>query len=158
MKKAFFILSIVFAALLSACNDGALVDRYHELPEEGWHYEHTVTDTFTVTQEEFYHQIFANLRVSGDYPYANIYLKLNVTKPDGTKKSETLSVDLAAKSGRWLGSGLGDVITFQTPILHRKYLNQKGKYTIEIEQNMRLETLPNVLSAGLRVEQQEEIF
>lgn len=158
MKKTAFILIIAFAATLAACNDGALVDRYHELPEDGWHYEHTVTDTFVVEKPGHYHQIYANLRVSGDYPYANIYLKLNITKPDGTQKSEILTVPLAAKSGKWLGSGLGDAITFQTPILHRKYLDQKGKYTIEIEQNMRLETLANILSTGIRVEQQEEIY
>lgn len=149
---------VLFVAALSACSDSALVDRYHELPEDGWQYEHIITDTFVVEKPGFYHQIFANLRISGDYPYANIYLKLNITKPDGTKKSEVITVDLAAKSGKWLGSGLGDVITFQSPILHRKYLDQKGKYTIEIEQNMRLETLANVLAAGIRVEQQEEIY
>lgn len=158
MKITFFILTVVFAAAFSACSDDALVDRYHVLPEEGWHYEHIVTDTFCVENPDFYHQIFANLRVSGDYPYANIYLKLNITTPDGSKKSEILSVGLATKSGKWLGSGLGDVVTFQAPILHRKYLDQKGKYTVEIEQNMRLETLANVLAAGLRIEQQEEIY
>ncbi len=158
LKNTLFILTVVFAAALSACSDDALVDRYHVLPEEGWHYEHIVTDTFRLENPGFYHQIFANLRVSGDYPYANIYLKLNITKPDGSKKSEVISVDLATKSGKWLGSGLGDVVTFQSPILHRKYLDNKGKYTVEIEQNMRLETLANVLAVGLRIEQQEEIY
>jgi len=57
-----------------------------------------------------------------------------------------------------LGSGLGDVITFQTPILHRKLLTKKGKYSISIAQDMRLETLKNVTAAGIHVEQQEEIF
>jgi gliding motility-associated lipoprotein GldH len=57
-----------------------------------------------------------------------------------------------------VGSGLGDVITFQVPILHRKILNQKGKYTVTIAQDMRLESLANIVSAGLRVEQQEEIY
>ena len=158
LKNMLFILTVALAAALSACSDGVLVDRYHELPEEGWRYEHSIADTFHVENPGFYHQIFTNLRISGDYPYANIYLKLNITKPDGSKKSEVISVDLAAKSGKWLGSGLGDIVTFQSPILHRKYLDQKGKYTVEIEQNMRLETLANVLAVGLRIEQQEEIY
>lgn len=158
MKKSIFILAFGLVLTLFACDSGALVDRYHELPEDGWHYEHTVTDSFEIAQPDFYHQLYANLRINADYPYENLYLKLNVTSPDGKTKAEILTVPLAEKSGKWLGSGLGNVITFQSPILHRKYFTQKGKYSIAIEQNMRLETLPYVVAAGLRIEQQEEIY
>lgn len=158
MKKASVILLFLFASVLTACSDEALVDRYHALPADGWQYEHVVVDSFEVKNPGYYHQIFSNIRISGDYPYANIYLKLIITQPDGSKKSEVISVPLAAKSGKWLGTGLGDVITFRAPILHRKYLTQKGKYTLAIEQNMRLQTLSNVLAVGVRVEQQEEIY
>lgn len=156
LKK--YSLILILAATLSACSDHALVDQYHELPDEGWQYEHIITDTFEVTNPDYYHQVFANLRITGDYTYANIYLKLNITSPDSTTKSEIITVDLADKSGKWLGTGLGNVITYQTPILHRKYLTQKGKYTVKIEQNMRLQTLQNVRAVGIRVEQQEEIY
>ncbi len=144
--------------MLTACSDEALIDRYHELPSDGWKYEQIIVDSFEVQNPGCYHQIFANLLISGDYPYANIYLKLTITQPNGSEKSEVISVPLAEKSGKWLGTGLGDAITFQSPILHRKYLTQKGKYTLAIEQNMRLQTLSNVLAVGVRVEQQEEIY
>ena len=135
-----------------------LVDSFHELPASGWTYEHTLTDSFTIEKPGHYHAIFCNLRINGDYPYANIHVKLSIQHPDSTTTEHKIPLTLAEKSGKWLGSGLGDAITYQTPILHRKFFNKKGTYTITLAQDMRLENMPNVLSAGIRVEQQEEIF
>ena len=158
MTNTHLILTVSLALLLAGCDSNALVDRYHELPQKGWTYDQTVVDTLEITQPEFYHQAYANLRINADYPYQNIYLKLNITAPDGKTTNEVISVPLAENSGKWLGSGIWNVITFQSPILHRKYFDQKGKYRIEIEQNMRLESLPSVEAVGIRVEQQEEIY
>jgi len=43
-------------------------------------------------------------------------------------------------------------------ILHRKLFDLPGKYYITLEQNMRLENLSNIISAGIKVNEQEEIF
>ncbi|MDA8886498.1 gliding motility lipoprotein GldH [Bacteroidia bacterium] len=157
MTKHILIFSFI-ALFAVACNQNVMVDRYHDIPENGWQYEHIVTDSFEISEPGYYHLISANLRITGDYPYANIHLKVDITSPDGKTTKHKVPVELAEKSGKWLGSGLGDIVTFQTPIFHRKFLNQKGKYTFEITQDMRLETLPSVVAAGIRVEQQEEIF
>ena len=143
---------------MQACNSDALVNRYHDIPEDGWQYEQVITDSFEVKEDEHYHLISANIRITGDYPYANIHLMVTITDSQGKSTDYKVPVKLAEKSGKWLGSGLGDVITFQTPILHRKLLTKKGKYSISIAQDMRLETLKNVTAAGIHVEQQEEIF
>jgi gliding motility-associated lipoprotein GldH len=157
LKKPLFILAFV-ALLAAGCNEDILVDEYHSIPETGWKYQDIMTDTFEVTKPNHYHTIFANLRINGDYPYANIHLKLKVTYPDSTTKEYKVPIELAEKTGKWLGTGLGDVITFSTPIFHRKFLEQKGKYQVTIAQDMRLEVLPHILSVGIKVEQQEEIF
>jgi gliding motility-associated lipoprotein GldH len=155
-KYTFIVLAI--SLMLQACNSDALVDRYHDIPEAGWQYEQVVTDSFEVVKSDHYHQISANIRVTGDYPYANIHMKATITDPDGKSTEYKVPMPLAEKSGKWLGTGLGDVITFQTPILHRKLLTKKGKYSITIAQDMRLETLKSIRSAGVKVEQQEEIY
>ena len=157
MKKYIFIL-LAAGFLASGCNSSVLVDSFQTLSEEGWLYQDIVADSFEVTEPGFYHQVSANLRFKSDYPYANIHLAVSITYPDSTTSDYKVPIELAEKSGNWLGSGLGDIITFQVPILHRKILNQKGKYTVTIAQDMRLESLPNIVSAGLRVEQQEEIY
>jgi len=157
LKKYLFILAIT-AFLFAGCNEDVLVDEYHTLPVSGWEYKDVITDSFEVSEPGHYHQLSANLRINGDYPYANFHVKMNITFPDSSSKEYNVPLQLAEKSGKWIGSGLGDVITFRIPVFHRKFLTQKGKYTVSISQDMRLESVPNIVSAGLRVEQQEEIF
>lgn len=142
---------------LIGCNSDVLVDQYHSLPESGWHYKNVVMDTFQ-PQSDYYHQLYANVRINGDYGYSNLYVRLTIIAPDSTATKEVINLKLAENSGKWLGSGIGDAITFQLPILGKQTFKQKGTYTIKIEQYMRLENLPNVLSAGIKVQQLEEIY
>jgi gliding motility-associated lipoprotein GldH len=152
-------LVLIFLALasLTACNKNVLVDSFHELPESGWSYNNIVQDSFEVKEPAFYHQMFANLRISGDYKYANIFLKLTIIAPDSSQKEEVVTLNLADKTGKWLGSGIGDKITFQLPVLDKQKLKEAGIYRVKIEQYMRLENLQNVVAAGIMVEQLEEI-
>ena len=155
MKQKLVLIFLVFFTV-SACTQNVLVDSFHELPETGWSYTKIVNDSFEVTQPEFYHQMYANLRISGDYDYANIYLKLSIIAPDSSQKEEVITLDLADKTGKWLGSGIGDKITFQQPILEKQKFKDAGIYMVKVEQFMRLENLPHVISAGIKVEQLEE--
>lgn len=157
MTKSLFIL-IIAAFFAVGCNQNVLVDEYHSVPLSGWQYKDIITDSFEVIELGHYHQISANLRINGDYQYANMHLKMTITAPDSSIKTYNVPLELADKAGKWYGSGLGDIITFSLPIFHRKFLTQKGKYVVAIAQDMRLESVPNVLSIGLRVEQQEEIY
>ena len=150
-------LTVILLSLLglSACNKNVLVDSFHELPETGWKYSEVLIDSFKVNNPDNYHQLLANIRINGDYQYANIYLKINITSPDSSQKEEIVTLTLADKTGKWLGSGSGDVITYQEPILGKQKFT-KGTYYVQLEQYMRLEMLPNVVSAGIKVEQLEE--
>ena len=135
-----------------------LVNSYLDLEEDGWSYDEILTDSVEIAQPDYYHQVLANLKINNDYSYANIQLKITLLKPDSTSQVFPISIPLAEKSGKWLGTGLGSTITFQEPILHRKLFDLPGKYYITLEQNMRLENLSNVISAGIKVNKQEEIF
>lgn len=119
---------------------------------------HILEDSVEILDPNFYYLLSANVRTTSDYAYSNIHLKLSIISPNGEKTAYKVPVTLAEKSGKWKGSGIGGVITLQSPILNRKLFNQKGIYHLVLEQNMRLENLPNVTSAGIRIEQQEEIF
>ena len=148
---AFILLALTF----TACNSDALVDEFHPIDNEAWSYSELLTDTFSVSEEAYYHKLFINLRITGDYAYQNLYVKLKHTNSKGKKKEEIINLPLAEKTGRWLGSGMGDVITFQIPVLGKQKF-EKGKHTISLEQYMRLEQLPFVVAAGIRVEKTKE--
>ncbi len=155
--KNYLLIGFIGFLSLTGCNPDVIVDQYHSLPETGWHYKNEITDTFQ-PKTNYYHQLYANVRINGDYGYSNLYTRLTITAPDSSKTKEVINLKLAENSGKWLGSGIGDVITFQIPILGKQTFKQKGTYTVNIEQYMRLENLPNVVSVGIKVEQLEEIY
>jgi gliding motility-associated lipoprotein GldH len=143
---------------LAACNEGVLVNEFHKLNTDGWNYEEVVSDTFNVSKTHHYHQIFANLRITSDYNYSNIHLKISLTYPDSTQTERVIPITLSDKKGKWTGSGMGNILTYQVPIMGKLEFKEKGKYTIAVEQYMRIENLPHVVSVGIKVEQLEEIF
>lgn len=157
LKHPIFIY-LCIALLAWSCEEGVLLDQFHEVPNGEWQYDQVYTDSFTVLNPDFYHQIYVNLRISSEYKYANIQLLISVTHPDGKTTKHELPIKLAEKSGKWLGKGLGDILTYQVPILHRKFLDQKGMYSFKIAQNMRVTPLKELLSVGIKVQQQEEIY
>ncbi|MDG1046447.1 MAG: gliding motility lipoprotein GldH [Bacteroidia bacterium] len=144
--------------LILGCTKDTLVNSYMDLGKDGWAYDEILTDSFEINHPDHYHQLLTNLKINTDYSFANIQLKITLLKPDSTSQVFPISIPLAEKSGKWLGSGLGSTITFQEPILHRKLFDLSGKYYITLEQNMRLENLSNIISAGIRINKQEEIF
>ena len=73
-----------------------------------------------------------------------------------------MEVPLAEQSGKWLGNGMGEIWEQLMPVNYQmneggisKFLKKKGKYEIKLEQNMRLNPLPEVLQAGLRIEKNQ---
>ncbi|MBR9861796.1 gliding motility lipoprotein GldH [bacterium] len=157
MKSYLAIIGLVFLSI-TACNNSSVVDDFQEVDPEGWSYTDTVHTTFEIVDTTHYYQLFSNMRVSGDFTMTNMQIKLIIEKPNGDSKEHEISVKLADKSGKWLGSGLGDIITFQQPILALQEFNQKGEYTVHIIQNMREDLWPHVHAVGIKVDKDKEIF
>ena len=57
-----------------------------------------------------------------------------------------------AKTGRPLGSGIGDIYDHQFELLHDLKFNAAGTYKIILKQYMRKDPLPGILAVGIRVE------
>lgn len=142
--------------LFVACSNSALVDTFHTVNKAGWAYDEVFTDSVTISNPDYYHQNAINLRINGDYAYSNLWIKLKIASQSGKVREEKLNLQLAEKTGKWLGSGLGDVVTFQIPVLGKYNFKESGTHTITVEQYMRLEKLPNVESVGIKIEQLEE--
>ena len=73
---------------------------------------------------------------------------------DTTARKERVNVMLAEASGKWMGRGMGEVweqrmyLKMEDTTLFRK----KGTWQISLEQNMRVNPLPEILNIGFRLE------
>ena len=152
-------LGIVFLLLgLASCGKDVILDEYKNIPGYGWEQKNKAVFEFESTDTTHYTNFAINLRISGDYPFSNMYVVSHLIGPDSSVHSQRTNLILAADDGKWLGRGMGDMLSYQIPIMENKALRIPGKYIIELEQYMRMDTLPAVKDVGIKVTKGEEIF
>jgi gliding motility-associated lipoprotein GldH len=80
-----------------------------------------------------------------------VYIK---TPGDSVIKKERVNIILAEATGKWLGRGMGEIWEQRMQLNLGDSINfyRKGTYEISLEQNMRINPLPDILHVGLRVE------
>lgn len=145
--------SFLFAVMLVSCNDHRIiVDTNIELDKYNWSYSEKVKIPFTIKEVEKPYKLFLNLRHTSDYNYSNIFLLVHLTDPNGKRTTERKEFKLALPDGEWLGSGSGNLYSYQILFKENFKFSVKGKYSIELEQNMRDNPLDHVTDAGIRIE------
>lgn len=150
----------LFAALLMflyACDSSKVYQEFEDFDESYWGQDNRISFEFFIEDESQNYNLLALFRNSLSYPYNNMYYRYQLTDPEGTVMSEDLKQIFLfdAKTGEPYGSGVGDLFDQKQPILENYKFDSPGTYKIELEQAMRLDTLPFILSVGWRVETAE---
>ena len=152
-KPLFLLLAAVF--LLTACADTAVVDQNQELKGHHWSYTNKISIPVVIEDTTQAYNLYMNLRHTGDYKYSNIFVLIHQAGPDGKRSTERKEFQLAYPDGEWLGSGSGNIYSYQLLFREHYRFPAKGKYIFTFEQNMRDNPLGEVTDAGLRVEPAE---
>ncbi|WP_207429295.1 gliding motility lipoprotein GldH [Pedobacter sp. SYSU D00535] len=147
-----FILTCLLAAGLSSCKDNAVIDTSKELSDRNWSYINKVSIPVKVEDADKLYNVYLNLRHTADYKYSNIYVLVHQVAPDKKRATERREFQLAYPDGEWLGSGSGNLYSYQLPIREKYKFPAPGTYIFEFEQNMRDNPLREVNDVGLRVE------
>ena len=133
------------------CEQGTLVDEFQPVANSSWAYADTKTIEVEVNDTTQYYDIFVNLRHAGDYEWQNLYVRMHILSPQGDSTTEKLSLMLSDGKGKWLGSGLGDMVTLQAPYKQGIQFRQRGTYRFTLEQFMRVNPLHGIHDVGLKV-------
>lgn len=144
--------SICSILLLASCDPNRVFDENKTLPDNVWDRKNKLAFNVTITDTVSPHNVFINVRNADGYPYGNLFLFIHSTFPNGQKFTDTLECVLADANGKWLGDGIGDIYDNQIPFKHNVRFKLAGNYTFELEQGMRLEMLPLIMDAGIRIE------
>ena len=102
----------------------------------------------TITPFNFY----VLVRHGANYPYQNLILYFKTYYPNNTYKVDTIDCPLAAPSGQWLGSGLGDMLDNRIMFKRNVQFSQGGTYNFELQHAMRPDTIEQVFDIGLMIE------
>ncbi len=145
--------SLVMFLGLYSCDSNKVYEEYIEVEGALWKKENIANFKFLAEDTIAPHNLYINVRNTGDYAYSNLYLFVTLQGPDGNLLKDTVNCKLADKSGKWYGKGIGDLWDLQMPYIGGFKFAQKGEYTFSLEQAMRVENgLDGITDVGLRVE------
>ena len=155
MHKFQLLLLLIATIAFSSCDNERLFEKNESLDAQFWHKDSTKLFQVAVSDRTIPYSVYFNIRNSSNYPYNNIYSQYIISDTTGNLLLDTLiSNDLyVKKTGKPLGeSGIGDVYDHQFLVKNNFLFPKKGTYLFELKQYMRTDTLPGVLSVGVRVE------
>ena len=151
MKRASLFLLTLLLIGLSSCDDRVFFEENRSFENGVWNYQDPAIFIFDVEDTVSRNDFFINLRNGDAYPYMNAFLFVRMDFPNGRTSIDTLECFLADQSGRWLGSGLGDIYDNRFLYKQQKAFPISGQYRIEIRQAMRVDDLPEIYDVGLRI-------
>lgn len=147
-------LVILFATVsIAGCSDpNGVFDQNTPIINHNWGYVNNIKYGVKIDDPSIAYNLYFNLRVTGDYKYSNLFVLLHASGPNQKPTVVRYELKLANLHGEWLGSGSGNLYSYQIPFAGKYHFPAKGTYQFEIEQNMRDNPLHEVSDVGLRVE------
>jgi gliding motility-associated lipoprotein GldH len=127
-------------------------DQNQTIPDRIWDKDNVLKFEVPLTDTSLAYNIDINLRNTGAYPMSNLYLFVTTTAPSGLSRRDTVELILADKRGQWYGKGFGNIWQHQRPFRRNIRFPVPGTYTFELQQAMRIDQLPGVVDAGIRIE------
>ena len=125
---------------------------YHSLPNGKWAKSDTITMEYPFDSVPETYRVFLELRNTSNYPYRNLNLIVQDNFPDSaTFRLDSLSINLADSTGRWLGKGWGSIYQLSVPI-KSVYSLHPYNYKIKIINNMIDANLEGINDMGIRME------
>jgi gliding motility-associated lipoprotein GldH len=154
------LLFIPLAALFFACGKGVVFQADAPIPDERWVNTYKPEFTFDVTDTVTEHDVYIDIRHTGDYDFSDLWLFSTINGPGLKPVRDTAMCVLARPTGEWLGKGLGFIFSdrFEAHVLWKvgNRFPRTGRYTIQLEQAMRVDTLAGIIDVGVSVERSKK--
>jgi len=149
------LLCFIFIILvLFSCNSNRIYEKNVKFPGRIWEKDSEAVFNFEINDINTNYKFYFNLRNTVLYPYQNIYLSYSLEDTLGNVyNSELTNINLFdSKTGEPFGSGIGDIFDHQYLVIDDYQFNNPGMYLFKIKQYMRMDSLPEIMSVGLRIE------
>lgn len=139
---------------LIACDKKTVFNQNKDFENGKWLIKDECKFEISIDDPTIIYKFYYNVRNNLSYPYYNLYVTRYLYDEKGVKLDEKLDELMLAddKTGKPLGSGLGDIFDHKILVTNALKFSKKGKYTIKIKQFMRQNPLPDVLSFGIAIE------
>ena len=144
------------ASGMAGCLPSPYYQKEHTIPKNAWDNTFRPSFKFDVTDTNARYNLFFLIRHTEAYPYSNIWVWIYTKAPgDSVFQKARIEIPLAEPSGKWMGRDMGAIWEQRMPISNdgdTVMLRKKGTWEIRLEQNMRVNPLPEIMQVGLRIE------
>jgi gliding motility-associated lipoprotein GldH len=147
---------VLITLLLAGCTEEALINQTREVSNAKWAFDDPVKMSVDVLDTTSSYAYVIQLRHSGDYRYRNLIVYFKTFYPNNTYMVDTVDCPLAEPSGRWLGSGLGDILDNQILFKINQPFPISGTYNFEIQHAMRSDTVHEIYDMGLLIKKMND--
>jgi gliding motility-associated lipoprotein GldH len=151
-RSLLVILILISTILLTGCDPSRIFEENEEIPKNLWSAKQSLVFQADIKDTIQAYNVYLNIRNAGVYPFSNIFLFINTTFPGGQLDRDTVEIMLATPQGKWMGQGLGDIWDNQILFKRNVRFPKAGEYRFEIIQAMRVDPLPGIMDAGIRIE------
>lgn len=149
--KIFFLALLAFSFF--ACRQLDVYEKNAMIPGFKWDYAFKPNFQFAIKDTTCEYNVFLVIRHTDAYPYNNIWLNVGIQPPGESKNTFRSEFTLGDDKKGWEGTGMNDIWELRKPISKGPIRFKKpGVYNFTLEQIMRQNPLPSVMSAGIRVE------
>jgi len=147
----------VLLLLSTGCDPARVYEQNVDLPDKSWTIDNAPVFTFQIQDTTQAYDLLFNVRYNLQYDYYNLYVRHQLTGPDGEVISSALHelLLLDPKTGKPLGKGSSDIYDLQALALDAVKFPKPGTYKLKLTQYMRRDPLPNIMAVGLRVAQNQ---
>lgn len=155
MNNRLFIFAIVLITIMTGCDESRIYETNTKLLNKLWIQDSVLHFDFQIDKSKQLYNLYANIQYANDFNYRNLYVTYILYDSMSQVMDKSLvNINLFSdKLGRPFGSSaIGDIYELQTPIISNYQFPNKGKYSLSFQQYMRVDSLYNLTSVGLRVE------
>ena len=146
------VLILVLACFFS-CRQLDIFEKNTNIPGMQWKSNVAVSGTFMIQDTTVSYNLLIVIRHTDAYRYNNLWLKVGIQAPGDTLRLQRKEFELGNDARGWEGLGMSDIWELRKPLNNIPGRFKKpGLYHFSIYQDMREDPLPNILSAGLRIE------
>lgn len=152
MMKTRLLIFFAFLVSLISCDSSMVFEKNKEIGKSGWNKSDIAKFNAEINDNTIPYNFYINIRNTNDYQFSNVFLFVKTLYPDGKISVDTVECYLADLDGKWLGKSSGRVI--DNRILFKKNVKfpEKGMYSFEFEQAMRVDMLEGIEDFGIRIE------
>lgn len=138
--------------LLISCDKSVVFEKNISIPDYKWEITNILRLETDISDTISPHNVYINVRNGSGYEFSNLFLFMTTITPRGEVSRDTLELTLADARGKWMGNGSGDV--WDNRILFKRNFQfpEAGLWHFELQQAMRVNPLPQIMDAGMRIE------